>query len=425
VSGLSFAAIADDFTGAADLAGMLVRGGLRTLLAIGEGGIAAVPAAGADAIVVALKTRSIAAEAAVKASLKAVSALKRMGAERLYFKYCSTFDSTSNGNIGPVAEALRATTRAQSVVFVPSFPENGRRVYRGHLFVGDALLNESGMERHPLNSMRDANLVRVLSSQCKSSVGLIDLDTVRKGPASIGEALIERAREGVPLLIVDAIDDVDLEIIARAVLAERIVTGGSALGFHIGLLLRSKAWGEGDESHVLKPRPGRAAIIAGSCSAKTQSQIAHFASRHPVFELPVDRLLNDAVGAREQALNWLSRQSDKVPVLLYSCKSGVVDTRDDSLGIGRRIEAAFGDIARDLIQRNCTRLIVAGGETSGAVVQALDVQVLEVGQEIDSGVPWTRVVGAGPAEGLCLMLKSGNFGSVDLFERALGTLGEG
>lgn len=422
---LILAAIADDFTGATDLAGMLVRGGLSTVVAVGVEGLERIgSAADSDAIVVALKTRSIAADLAVEASLKTARALRRFDARRLYFKYCSTFDSTCAGNIGPVAEALRIELGASVVSFTPSFPENGRRVYRGHLFVGDSLLNESGMERHPLNPMRDANLVRVLAGQSSSAVALIDRDTVQRGAVAVKDALASHA--GLrPLVIIDAIDEADLDIQAAALRDAPLVTGGSGLAFHLArhlVALRGidPAHAKAD-STAITPRPGRCAILSGSCSIRTREQVARFTERHPALSLSVRELSQDPQRVIDLALEWFDAHSTRDPLLIHS--ADVTSTPDgEHLSLGHRIEGTFAAIARGLIARGVTRLIVAGGETSGAVVTALNVSALKIGPELSPGVPWAQVMGGGTADGVCLALKSGNFGAQDLFTSAFERL---
>jgi uncharacterized protein YgbK (DUF1537 family) len=429
---LRFAAIADDFTGATDLAGMLVRGGLRTVQVIGKRGLLTLRRGDTEAIVVALKTRSVDAAIAVHDSLEATDGLRRLGASTIYFKYCSTFDSTPAGNIGPVAEALQEHLKAPFVPFAPAFPENGRRVFRGHLFVADALLNESGMQAHPLNPMRDANLVRVLAAQSKARVGLITHDIIRSGVPEVIKALSTSATDGKPLVVLDSIDDENLETIAEAVLDAPLVTGGSALGFHMARKLAAARPVIADECSEadrlfgdLSPRPGRCAVLAGSCSRRTLEQVAYFRERWPSVRVPVERLMRgENVGA--EVIGWFAAQSSDTPLLIYTSAApdALTTGRDcaDEVSIGRRIEAVFAAIAQELIAQNVSSLIIAGGETSGAVVAGLGISALKIGPEIVPGVPWTQVIGAGPAAGVCLALKSGNFGPPEFFIRAFERL---
>jgi uncharacterized protein YgbK (DUF1537 family) len=429
---LRFAAIADDFTGATDLAGMLIRGGLRTILVIGVPGLLMLRADDAEAIVVALKTRSVDAAIAVRDSLEAAEGLRRLGASRIYFKYCSTFDSTSAGNIGPVAEALQEHLQAPFTPFAPSFPENGRRVFHGHLFVGNALLNESGMQAHPLNPMRDANLVRVLAAQSKASVGLITHDIIRGGASQVSQALLSCVADGKPLVVLDSIDDANLETIAEAVIDAPLVTGGSALGYQMARKLApARPAGSAEcsqASHVpgaLSPRTGRCAVLAGSCSRRTLEQVECFRGTWPSLRVPVEKLLRGE-NVVSEVIDWFKDQSTNAPSLIYTSAARDILAADGNheheLSIGRRIEVTFAAIARELIAGNVTRLIVAGGETSGAVVEGLGIAALDVGPEIAPGVPWTQVIGSGAAAGVCLALKSGNFGPPDFFSNAFERL---
>lgn len=409
--------IADDFTGATDLANTLTRQGMATVVLLG------VPSedlavAEADAVVIALKSRSIAAADAIGTSLAALAWLERAGARQLFLKYCSTFDSTDAGNIGPVAEALLAALGANFTVACPAFPTNGRTVYQGYLFVGDVLLSESGMRHHPLTPMTDPSLVRVLARQSKGCVGLIAYDTVRQGSATIGNAMEKLRADGVRLAIVDALTDADLIAIGEACADLKLVTGGSgiALGlpgnFRRAGLLRQKAAG------ALPATGGYAAVLAGSCSAATQRQV-HEMKRHcEAFEIdPIELRSRDDVVQR--ALHWARLRLGGRPLLVYSTADPAsVEKAQAALGRERAsqlIERAMGTIANGLVDMGVRRLVVAGGETSGAVVTALGVEGLRIGAEIDPGVPWTASLGDRP---LALALKSGNFGADDFFLKA-------
>jgi uncharacterized protein YgbK (DUF1537 family) len=407
--------IADDFTGATDLASMLVRNGMRTVQHIGvppDGD----PAPDADAIVVALKSRTIAPASAVAQSLAALRWLQRAQCRQFFFKYCSTFDSTDAGNIGPVADALVAALDCGFAIACPAFPANARTVYQGHLFVGPALLNESGMQDHPLTPMRDPNLVRVLSRQTEGAVGLVAFPTVAAGSARIRTALTALREQGRRYAIVDAIADEHLHAIGEAVQSHALITGGS--GVAMGLpenfrrlgLLRSGAAGD------LPRVSGAAAVLAGSCSRATLLQVSHARDRVPTLEL--DPLATpDAAELSRQALAWAAAQLGPAPIVIAaSATPDRVASLQAKLGrdqAGALVEQAMAEIARGLVERGVRRLVVAGGETSGAVVSALGVKQLRIGQEIDPGVPWTYAEGAGPA--LLLALKSGNFGGPQFF----------
>lgn len=407
--------IADDFTGATDIAGMLVKGGMRTIQTIG------VPAAGTnpddvDAVVVALKTRSIAAKDAIAQSLDALAVLQAAGCQRFFFKYCSTFNSTDAGNIGPVGDALIDVLKSKQAIYCPAFPENGRTIFFGHLFVGSVLLSNSPMRHHPLNPMTDASLVRVLARQTTHKVGLVPLKQVQSGSAVLRAALDALAAEGVRHVVVDAVADTDLGIIGEAVGDDLLVTGGS--GVALGLpaayrrrgLLAHKA-----NADTLPKVAGAAAVLAGSCSAATLGQIAAFAGPH--FRLDTDAICRGEPVA-EKALAWAKGKLGNGPILLSaSDRPEAVKALQAKFGVeqsSQAIEKTMAGLAQGLVAAGVGRLVVAGGETSG-VVGALDVTALRIGPEIDPGVPWTASVGAKP---LLLALKSGNFGAVDFFTKA-------
>ncbi len=412
--------IADDLTGATDLSLMLVRGGMRTVQVTGvPQAAAALP--DADALVVALKSRTIPAGDAVAQSLASADALLAAGAEQLFFKYCSTFDSTDAGNIGPVAEALLERVGGTLTLACPAFPTNRRTVYLGHLFVGGVPLAESPMKDHPLTPMRDSNLVRVLQQQTSLPVGLIPFEVVDRGPGAIAAAFDAAASDGQRMVIVDALSDRHLTDIGSAASGLRLVTGGS--GVAIGLpdnFRRSGRLAAINAASAFAAPPGAAVILAGSCSAATREQVARAkAAGLPAFEIDALALASGALGPPE-ILAWLRRHlGGERPLLIYSSAAPEVIQRVQSeLGrdaAGRLVEETFAEVARELVAAGVTRLIVAGGETAGAVVGALDLSALEIGPEIDPGVPWTRSLGGPP---LAVALKSGNFGAPDFFLKA-------
>ncbi|WP_250536320.1 3-oxo-tetronate kinase [Caballeronia sp. AZ10_KS36] len=413
--------IADDFTGATDLASMLVRGGMRTVQTIG------VPASDtrldADAVVVALKSRTIEAADAVAQSLAALDWLRAQGCRQFFFKYCSTFDSTDAGNIGPVAEALLDALAGQSgadfTIACPAFPENKRTVYRGHLFVGDALLSESGMEHHPLTPMRDPNLVRVLQRQSKSKVGLIASDTVAAGADAVRGAIASLRADGVRLAIADALTDADLRTLGAACADLALVTGGS--GVAIGLPENFRRAGliePNDKAADLPAVEGAALVLAGSASKATNAQVAEWIAARPAYRVD-PRALARGEAVVDEALAFIDAHAPQ-PVLVYATASPdevkAVQQELGSAAAGQLVEDALAAIAREARARGVRRFVVAGGETSGAVVQALGVQMLQIGPPIDPGVPVTVSVGDTP---LALALKSGNFGARDFFDKAL------
>ncbi|HEY4067733.1 MAG TPA: 3-oxo-tetronate kinase [Burkholderiaceae bacterium] len=412
--------IADDFTGATDLANNLARAGMRVVQAIGVP--SGPPPADVDAVVVALKSRTIPAAEAVEQSLAALAWLRAHGAEQVYFKYCSTFDSTPAGNIGPVAEALMAALGTRFTIATPAFPDNGRTVFKGHLFVGEVLLNESGMQNHPLTPMTDANLVRVLQAQCSQKVGLIDHRVVARDADAIRTRIAALEGEGVGLAIVDAVSNDDLIRLGTALRGMPLVTGGS--GVAIGLPAN---WGLAPSARATElPAPsGHRAIVSGSCSLATNRQVADFIRRGGAA-LAIDPLqLAAGVDVVQGALAWAAPRLAAGPVLVYStAATDQVKAVQGRLGVaqaGEMVEAAFGRIARGLVERGVGQLLVAGGETSGAVVQALGITQLAIGPQIDPGVPWCHAA-RGAGAGVHLALKSGNFGSDDFFGKAFAQL---
>lgn len=417
--------IADDFTGATDLANMLVRGGMRTVQTIG------VPEAGvrieADALVVALKSRTIDAQEAVRQSLDALAWLRAQGCTQFFFKYCSTFDSTDRGNIGPVADALLDALGDDFTIACPAFPENGRTLFRGHLFVGDVLLSESGMEHHPLTPMTDPNLVRVLQRQTPSKVGLLRYDTIAQGVDAVRARIAGLRQEGVRLAIADAVSDADLYTLGEACRDLALITGGS--GVALGLPRNFGAanrLAHAEQAAALPSIEGKAVVLAGSASKATNAQVAAWRASRPSFR--VDPLaLARAEPVVDQAVAFAREHFGKnETVLIYATSSpDEVKAVQSQLGVeqaGQLVEAALAGIARRLRDEGVRKFVVAGGETSGAVVQALDVRSLRIGPQIDPGVPATQSIGVQAGDALGLALKSGNFGTADFFEKALRAL---
>ena len=416
-------AIADDFTGATDLANTLVRQGMRTvqLIDVPRPG-AAVP--DVDAIVIALKSRTIPASEAVRQALAALDWLKRAGVRQVLFKYCSTFDSTDAGNIGPVADALLDALGSDFTIFCPAFPENGRTIYKGYLFVGDVLLSESGMRDHPLTPMRDPSLVRVLARQTRHKVGLVQASTVAKGEGAIREAFAVLRRQGIRHAICDAVGDQDLLALGAALADLPLITGGSGIALGLPENFRRQRLLQPSASAANLPRiEGLSAVISGSCSTATLAQVAAMRARRPVFE--IDPLaLAEGEDLATKAIAWAAPQLKSGPVLISaSAPPEKVNAVQQKLGrerAGALVEQALAAVAHGLVDRGVRRLVVAGGETSGAVVQVLGVTGLRIGPQIDPGVPWTATI---DQPSLALALKSGNFGGPDFFLRAFEMLG--
>ena len=411
--------IADDFTGATDLASMLVRHGMATVQLIG------VPEDGVEpgdvqAVVVALKSRTIPPDDAVGQSLAALAWLRARGARQILFKYCSTFDSTDRGNIGPVSEALLRALAADFTIACPGLPENGRSVYQGHLFVGDRLLSDTHMRHHPLTPMTDSDLVRVLQRQSRAPVGLVPYPVVDRGPEAIRTRIAELRAAGVRQAIADAVSDRHLQALGTAAADLALISGGS--GIAMGLpenFRRQGLLAAGAPADRLPHAPGLAAILAGSCSAATLGQIEHHrAAGRPAFVLdPIG--LADGGDDVERALAFAEEHLVEGPVLISSSappeEVAKVQERLGRERAGAAIEDAMAAIAQGLAARGVRRLVVAGGETAGAVVAALGVTGLRIGPAIDPGVPWTTSLGEPP---LALALKSGNFGAPDFFIKA-------
>jgi uncharacterized protein YgbK (DUF1537 family) len=415
--------IADDFTGATDLANMLVRSGMRTVQTIG------VPRAHAlveraDAVVVALKSRTIAAADAVSQALAALEWLRASGARQIYFKYCSTFDSTDRGNIGPVADGLLQALGADFTIVCPAFPDNRRTIYLGHLFVGEDLLSDSPMRHHPLTPMTDSNLVRVMQRQTQRKVGLVPYAEVARGAAAIRTAFERKRAAGESYAVIDALRDDDLMAIGEACAGLALVTAGS--GVALGLaqnFVRAGLLMPRADAAALPAVGGHAAVLAGSCSQATRGQVAVMAQRHRA--VAIDPLLADdpirvAAAALAQAKSALDAGDT---VLFYSsAEPDAVARVQQRLGQERAaalVEATFAAIAPQLVERGVRRIVVAGGETAGAVVKALGVEALAIGAQIDPGVPWTMSLGE---PRIALALKSGNFGGLDFFEKALAKI---
>jgi len=417
-------AIADDFTGATDLCNTLVRRGMRTVQLID------VPRPDteipdAEAVVVALKSRTVPAAEAVEKSLAALAWLREVGARQILFKYCSTFDSTDEGNIGPVAEALMDALGTDFTLFCPAFPENGRTIYLGYLFVGDVLLSESGMRDHPLTPMRDASLVRVLQRQTRGKVGLVVQYDVARGVAAIRDAFASLRQAGFQHAIVDAIEDRDLEAIGEAAADFPLITGGSGIALGLPENFRRQGLIGDGTADTLPPVTGAAVVLSGSCSEATRAQVSHMRERAPLFRIdPIAAAAGRDIA--EEALDWASPRLGDRPILISATASPEeVTAIQEALGrerAGALVEQTLATIARGLAAKGARRFVVAGGETAGAIVQALGITGLRIGWQIDPGVPWTMSLGE-PA--LALALKSGNFGAPDFFLRAFSVLAEG
>ena len=427
--------IADDFTGATDLANNLVRAGMRVVQTMGvPSGVLHAPLAAADevdevdAIVVALKSRTIPAADAIAQSLAALQWLRAQGVQQIYFKYCSTFDSTAQGNIGPVTEALMDALGCDFTIATPAFPDNKRTVFKGYLFVGDVLLNESGMQHHPLTPMNDPNLVRVLQAQTQRKVGLIDHSVVARGANAVRERIQQLRATGVGIAVVDAVSNADLLRLGPALAELPLVTAGSGVAI---ALPANFCIAPSTQASMLPAACGLQAVVSGSCSSATHQQVQAFIQAgHPALAIDPLRIAAGLDVAAE-ALAWaapLLTHKPQSPVLIYStAEPSDVQWVQGHLGVeeaGALVERTLAQIARGLVQLGVRQLVVAGGETAGACVQALGITQMHIGPQIDPGVPWchAQATGSATSTGVHITLKSGNFGGNDFFTRAFQVL---
>lgn len=405
--------IADDFTGATDIAGFLVAGGLITTQMIGVPGPDV--SVDADAVVISLKSRSNPAVDAVADSLAALEWLRAWGCAQIYQKYCSTFDSTPGGNIGPVADALMDALGTDITVICPALPVNGRSVYMGHLFVGQDLLQDSGMRDHPITPMRDSNLMRLMAGQARGKCGLITAATVDQGADAVRARITQLRDEGVRYVVLDAINETHLDVLGQAVQDMALVTGGSGLGLGIARALSGGAAAQAQDAGA--PLSGPGVVISGSCSVMTNRQVAAYRAVAPTMDVDVERCLADAPGYGAELAAWVLAQPQGMAPMI-TATAAPQQLRDVQARHGaaasEAVEATFAVAARHLEQGGIRRFIVAGGETSGSVTQALAVSGFAIGPQIAPGVPWVRATD----KQLSLALKSGNFGAETFFTDA-------
>ena len=410
--------IGDDFTGSSDLANTLAKQGMYTVQYTGVPDAAAAP--DVEAGVIALKTRSVPVEEAVRQSLEALEWLKAQGCQQFFFKYCSTFDSTAEGNIGPVADALADALGTDCVIVCPAFPGTGRTIYQGHLFVNDGLLSESGMQNHPLTPMTDSDLRRCLAPQTQSDVGHVPALSVFAGVESTKAALKAEADANKRLIIVDAIRDEDLMIIGEAAADLPLITGGSGVALGLPENFRKRGL-IGESSTSWSGESGKCTILSGSCSVATRAQLAEHGKNNPMLEIKAADVISGATTASNISV-WLLAQ-EGIPLAYSSAEPETVKAVQAEYGMevsAQAIENLFAEVSRQLVAGGVSRLIVAGGETSGAVVEGLNLNTMAMGPEIDPGVPAMRA-----SDSLVIALKSGNFGAPDFFIKASGILAQG
>ncbi|MCY0906575.1 3-oxo-tetronate kinase [Arthrobacter sp. H14-L1] len=413
--GVQLGIIADDFTGGTDIASFLVANGVKTIQVSGAESIDPFDL-DVQAIVVSLKSRSNPVNEAVAQSLQALELLKTIGARQVFFKYCSTFDSTAQGNIGPVTDALLDALNEDFTVICPALPVNGRTTYQGVLFINGVPLNESGMRNHPVTPMTDSNLVRLMDVQAQGTTGLVPVEVVERGVDAVTEALAALKAAGNRYAVLDALNDQHLSVLGAAVAKLPLVTGGSGLG---GAIARSLPDDVKGQQTAFTPKSGPAVILSGSCSVMTNDQVTDYKTKGPFLAVDVDRLMTSPHGYDEEVLGWFTEWSGSVPAPLIFATSGPTEVQRlqqtyGSAESSHAIEKFFGRIAVALVDGGVQRVIVAGGETSGSVTTALGITRFEVGDPIAPGVPWVRSLDGR----VDLALKSGNFGTVDFFSQA-------
>lgn len=407
--------IADDFTGATDIAGFLVAGGLRTTQLTGLPGPDTQIPDGTDAVVISLKSRSIPADEAVSMSLTALEFLQKVGAERFYFKYCSTFDSTPEGNIGPVTDALLDRLDQDFTVVCPALPVNGRTTYKGYLFVHDVPLHESGMRNHPITPMTDSSLVRLMDGQSQGRTGTVEMSVVEQGAEAVRSALASLREQGFRYAVLDALTDEHVRVLGAATSDLRLTTGGSGLG---GGLAEALSGGAGASASGWADEGGRTVVLSGSASEMTNSQVAAYQEKAPSWAVDVDRLLQDPDAYADEVRSWVLEQPETPAPMVYATAGPDEVSRIQAEHGAERASAAvedlFARLSASLAEAGVRRFIVAGGETSGSVTTALGVTGFEVGPQIAPGVPWVRSLNTD----IDLALKSGNFGAEDFFTAA-------
>ncbi|WP_075180649.1 3-oxo-tetronate kinase [Pantoea sp. 1.19] len=408
--------IADDFTGATDIASFLVQNGLSTVQVNGVPDAAL--AGDARAIVVSLKSRSCPVDQAVAQSLEALAWLQQQGCDRFYFKYCSTFDSTASGNIGPVTDALLDALGAPMTILSPALPVNGRSVYQGYLFVGEQLLSESGMRHHPVTPMTDSSLIRLMDAQAQGRCGLVNAATIAAGAQATRERLTALRAAGMRYAVLDAVSEADLLVQGEAVQDLPLVTGGSGLAIGLARQWAQAGYDRERAQQAGRPQGDRAVVIAGSCSTMTNAQVAHYRQRAPACEIDVARCLTTLPAYAQTLCDWVEAQRGPLAPLLYATADAqTLQAIQQQYGAQRSsdaVEQLFAEVVRELKARGYQRFIVAGGETSGVVAQTLGIHAFHIGPVIAPGVPWVRATD----QPISLALKSGNFGDEQFFSRA-------
>ncbi|PHM35743.1 3-oxo-tetronate kinase [Xenorhabdus innexi] len=411
--------IADDFTGATDIASLMVQNGWQVALLLSIPDDSTFIPHDVDAIIISLKSRSCPVDESIEQSLKACRWLRqKANCSRLFFKYCSTFDSTIKGNIGPVTDVLMDELQIDLCLICPALPINGRTVVYGYLFVNGQLLNESDMQYHPINPMKDSNLLRLMEQQSRGTAGLVDINCVRQGELSIRDRLCQLRCKGIRYAVVDTLLMDDLLLVAQAAHDMTLITGGSGLG---GAIARYCSGGNSEKTSIKKlplPRNRRMVILSGSCSVMTYRQVLEYKKIASTMELDIDKCINNP-DYIHLLVDWIIQQPMKglAPMLYTTRPPGVLKlthNQYESFQVSKIIEQLFAQIANELRQKDFNTFIITGGETSGKVVQSLGINQVGIGAIIAHGVPWVYDL----QSDCWLALKSGNFGEVDFFHYA-------
>lgn len=411
--------IADDFTGATDIASFLVLNGLKTVQMCGV--TPDLPAPDAEAVVISHKSRSCPVDEAIAETQASLQWLLKHDCKQIYFKYCSTFDSSKEGNIGPVADALMETLGENFTIFSPALPVNGRTVYKGYLFVGDVLLEESGMRNHPITPMTDSSLVRLVEMQSKGKCGVVTLETIRKGAAAVKAKILELKEQGYSYAILDAVDESDLVVQGEALADMRLVTGGSGLA--IGLARKVAAPGSDSKQaqSLGYPQGKQAVVFSGSCSVMTNKQVAFYQQQAACKVVDVDALMA-APDLKAFVADYVKfyqehAQDENAPLIYATANPDDLGRIQKQYGVAassHAVENFFAELSKELYASGVRRFIIAGGETSSIVTKSLEVAGFYIGPAIAPGVPWVRSIN----NDISLTLKSGNFGQEDFFLKA-------
>jgi len=416
-----FAGLADDITGGMELAAVLAGQGVDCSFVTNPDRVQL----NREAVVIAQKTRTCAPRDALRMTACGLRAAMRANAAQIFFKYCATFDSTAKGNIGPCADFIARELGVDFTLFVPSFPEAERYVFQGHLFVQDRLVSESPKRFDPLTPMTDPDLVRVLQAQTAVVVGRLPLSILHRGPAAAEVHLTALRHDGVGYAIADAISNDDLAALAELTAEWRFMTGNSTIaGFYPPIWRRQGLIPPDRGPPSLPPIDGPAVVLAGSCADRTLEQLVAFEHHRPVIRIdPLEAAQRDLVP--ELFAQVQARLADGPIAIASSARPADVKNVQDKLGVtgaAATIEDLLGRLASQLRRAGVRRFLVAGGETSGAILDHLGIESMQVGRYEAAGVGRAVSEQENP---IALCLKSGKLGPVDMFLPTLEAMRRG